>query len=611
MSRMKSLFAVLVLTAIAGFVPQAHAAGPVFKVVIAGSSAMWQSMALAAYKSGTCVSGGTGGCAHYTAKGFNLNDTRPTEVTGGTTLTDTNTIWIVWDHVTTDPTCVTLCNVWAYIKVDSVVGDRCYFAQPRCNINVGAFPAFSNQISSALWGDASSDSTPPATVQNLFVATTGPKVSAAATDIRPEDGLFATCRTNSASGGGDGTNGLGYNSFNAAGTCPTVKDLNHLVGSDIQSGLAGSTSTAHVLPFGIIANVLDPFEVTGGKHCLSGATHVDCKVVAGTTVQVGASPIVFITERDGTAELAGVQNATDAQLQAVFSGANCDASAFGSSFSGTIEAYLREPISGTMNTTEATVFRYPDASGLSQELGVFAGGGVPKLAGLPCTAGGNRYRAIGTGEEVTSVQKSNANNGHNGIGYAFFSYGNVSAIANNPAYGYLTLDGVDGIFHKYGSGIDPGQPAGNGVMPKDVNTPCGSFPCPEGKIWFSTSGTQGLSFPNVRSGQYRAWSILRLVSDGAALGNARLLATGSQTFVVNTVPDYIPAVAVGTIDPGLKLLRSHYTQETITPVNIATTGDKGGDMGGCILASTGTVATSDTTPKLSQTFPGTECVSVP
>ena len=81
--------------------------------------------------------------------------------------------------------------------------------------------------------------------------------------------------------------------------------------------------------------------------------------------------------------------------------------------------------------------------------------------------------------------------------------------------------------------------------------------------------------------------------------------------MVNTVPDYVPAQKVSTTDPGLGLLRSHYTQEKVVPVNIATTGDKGGDAGGCVLTSTTVVATSDTTTKLAQTFPGDSCVVVP
>jgi hypothetical protein len=90
-----------------------------------------------------------------------------------------------------------------------------------------------------------------------------------------------------------------------------------------------------------------------------------------------------------------------------------------------------------------------------------------------------------------------------------------------------------------------------------------------------------------------------------------LLVTASQTFVVNTVPDFVPALRVGAADPGLALLRSHYTQEAVAPVNISALGDKGGDAGGCILTSTGTVSTSDTTTKLAQAAPDTGCVSVP
>ncbi len=101
------------------------------------------------------------------------------------------------------------------------------------------------------------------------------------------------------------------------------------------------------------------------------------------------------------------------------------------------------------------------------------------------------------------------------------------------------------------------------------------------------------------------------MSNGTALSNADLIVTGAQTYVVNTVPDFVPALKVSSTDPGLALLRSHYTQEGVAPVNIATTGDKGGDAGGCILTSSGVVSTSDTTTKLAQVLPDTGCVSVP
>jgi hypothetical protein len=322
-----------------------------------------------------------------------------------------------------------------------------------------------------------------------------------------------------------------------------------------------------------------------------------------TTVPVGAAPVIFIVQR--TAALKNAINTTDANVQGIFSGSTCDASALGEP-SAPIQVYLREPLSGTMNTTEYTVFRYVNASGKSQEAGV---GAANPLAAKPCTSGGKRYRAIGTGEEVNSILNSVANNGTDGIGYTFFSYGNVSAIANSASYGYLTLNGVDGIFHKQGTNLDPGQSPIKGALPSNATLPAscgGNFPCAESKIW---SGN--LSFPNLRNGSYRAWSTLRLVSNGTALVNAKLLVTAAQSYVVTTVPDFVPVQKVGAVDPGLALLRSHYTQEGIAPVNVAVAGDKGGDAGGCILTSTGTAATSDTTTKLVQVKPLTACVSVP
>jgi hypothetical protein len=412
-------------------------------------------------------------------------------------------------------------------------------------------------------------------------------VNTAATDIRPEDALFATCRANSALGGGvDGLAGLGYG-VNASGTCPAFgAGLANLEGSDILSAYPSSTATAHILAFNISGQ--DPFTGTS--------------IPAYSTTSVGAAPIIFITQRTGA--LAIVNNASDSKLQAAFTGNNCNGSNFGGS-SSPIQVYLREPLSGTMNTTEYTVFRYWGVTGASQETGVAAADPLAKA----CTTGGTRYRSIGTGEEVKFVLNSGTNFGTDGIGYAFFSYGNVSSIANSANYGYLQLNGIDGIFHKWGTTIDPGQPSIKGALPGAANLPAacaGSFPCAESQIW---SGN--LSFPNLRNGSYRAWSVLRVVSNGIALADANLLATAAQTYVVTTVPDFVPAQKVGFTDPGLQLLRSHYTQEGVKPVNIAVTGDKGGDAGGCILSSTGVVSTSDTTRWLAQNAPDKSCVSVP
>src|SRR5258708_15948832 len=78
MSRMKSIFAVLVLTAIVGVVPQAYAAPTItLKVVAAGSSAMWQTMALGAFNNQVSIVSG-GGISFPSPKGSPQNTTSGT-----------------------------------------------------------------------------------------------------------------------------------------------------------------------------------------------------------------------------------------------------------------------------------------------------------------------------------------------------------------------------------------------------------------------------------------------------------------------------------------------------------------------------------------------------
>ena len=587
MSRMKSIFAVLVLTAIVGIVPLVQA--QTVKVNIAGSSALWQTLALGAYNNGNGITGATAPTFHWTSasNALNLTDTRPTPVNN-----DAASVWIVWDSATVP-------NVWIFSKVDSVVGDRCYFAKPSCNLNGTAAAlaaAGAGKISSALWG---SDTALPASIQALFTGATGPFVTVAATDIRPEDAAWAACRVNSQLGastvGGsasDGLDGLGYNATNAPGVCPNyVKGGSQarLVGNPILSGVSlaeggTSVSQANVLSFNITGT--DPFNGT--------------KIPAYTVTAVGAAPIVFVTSRSNS--LANVTNATETQLQQAFSGANCDASVFGSS--GAINIFLREPLSGTMNTTEAAVFRRPtvypnQVLGLSQEANVNAAVNNPlKGQSGTCVSGaGARYRAVGTGEEVAGVQDSNTDfGGIDGIGYTFFSYGNVSGIANSASYGYLQLNGIDPIFQTYGSTLDPGQPTIAGALPKSTHLPAtcaggaGAFPCNEALIW-----KNGFSFPNLRNGTYRSWSLLRVIATGTASTNAVALVKASNQFVVSSVPDYVTYTAQtvgGTADLGLKLLRSHYEQRDGAGTQLGAAGvatnspEKGGDMGGFIIPTT-------------------------
>jgi hypothetical protein len=616
MSRMKSIFAGLLLTAITGVVPMAQAQTP--RVIISGSSAMWQGAALGAYGGGTCsplLTGCVSPTMHWTSakNSVNLNDQRPTPPNN-----DAGTLWIVWDSASPP-------NVWAYDKVDSVVGDRCLFARPSCNI-IGTLPAGgAGAISSTLWG---ADTNLPASIITMFGGA-GTPVTAAATDIRPEDAAFAECRVNSqlgasVAGGGlsDGLDGLGYglgSPANAAGVCPKFGAAPaNLVGSPIKSAvsiLEGGTTVAqaNVVAFNITGH--DPFNNT--------------TVPAFTVTAVGAAPIIFITERD-KGKLNNVTNANEIQLQQVFSGANCSGSGFDGGVGGAINVFLREPLSGTFNTAEATVFRrptiYPVAPGvlgISQETGVTPPADNP-LAKVCAGGGGKRWGVVGTGEEVAGVQNSGtaAFGSLDGIGYTFFSYGNVTGVANQAKYGYLQLNGVDPIFETYGvdstgAAYDPGQPTIPGALPNAATLPvpvcAAAFPCPESSIW-----KNGFSFPNVRNGTYRAWSLLRFVAfTGTNSTNAANLAKASAKFVVTSVPDYIPAAAVaGTGDLGLKLLRSHYVQKDGAGLSVEKVGaatnvpENGGDMGGAIIPTTIGVTTSKVACRIQNATPVSPSIDI-
>src|SRR5882762_4137083 len=69
---------VVCLSVLACIVPAAGA--QTFKFVGAGSSAMWQNFALAGYNSGSCPTGGTAPCKHYTGKGFLMHDGRDASI---------------------------------------------------------------------------------------------------------------------------------------------------------------------------------------------------------------------------------------------------------------------------------------------------------------------------------------------------------------------------------------------------------------------------------------------------------------------------------------------------------------------------------------------------
>ena len=256
MSRLKSIFVVLLLTAIVGLVPLAQAASTI-QTTMVGSSGAWQLLGVGTYN--YCITqNGAANCFHWTSASnvVNLTDTRVTPVN-----VDPGTAWIVWAVSGGNVT-----KVWSDTKVDTIVGDRCFFAQPQCTVsassaNLGG--SGSSQIASSIWG---ADTALPSTIVGTF--SSGTFANAVASDVRAEDAAFEGCRVNSALGGGsyagaatDGLDGLGYNPNNQPGVCPAsgLAQANY-VGTPIKSALPGSTSIANVLAFNISGN--DPISGT-------------------------------------------------------------------------------------------------------------------------------------------------------------------------------------------------------------------------------------------------------------------------------------------------------------------------------------------------------------
>jgi hypothetical protein len=243
--------------------------------------------------------------------------------------------------------------------------------------------------------------------------------------------------------------------------------------------------------------------------------------------------------------------------------------------------------------------------GVSQEANV---GTTNPLNGVTCVSGtGTRTRGIGTGEVVNGkgtsggVLNSGGSNA-DGIAYSFNGFGNFSNLSGKAGFGYLQLDGVD--------------PIGPLAAFPNQELPTCTVPCTETQIW----GSAGGSFPQLRAGNYSAWSLIHLITTAAGNAAAANLITVSNQFVTGSIPDYIPAVAVaGTNpDPGMKIWHTHYQQRdgndnkigsapsngTFTGGN-PTTGDKGGDAGGCTISTTGITATTKT--NFIQVGPGTTC----
>jgi len=303
-----------------------------------GSSALFLELGQAAVN----LNGGTGVACTWSSGALSDNDIAAKDNRTSTPTLENGKIWIVWTKGSTGTCAVpagTGINIYAYMSLDSVIGDRCYFevdssGVPGCVQVMTPTPAEASALGNLLCfpsaGTCTSfGDTAGGLATSIATALNNQHFFVAGTDIRPEDAKFASLRMFTPCGsaifrqpfdqGLRQTSGLGYQTATTG------------VGVPIQSSF--STTVFHVLDFNISGN--DPIN--------SSQT-----VPAFTVSTVGAQPIVVaVSPAGGT----GIGAATDINaftltlfMQGVLGRAT---DLFGPTTSDPITTLVREPLSGT------------------------------------------------------------------------------------------------------------------------------------------------------------------------------------------------------------------------------------------------------------------------
>jgi hypothetical protein len=587
----KAIFAVVVLAAIVGL---ASAANAQVQFVGVGSSAMFNTLSAAAFTD-LCSTRSGSDCRHWSASGKNTNDNQnwaqAVDSRNNAIPPEAGTFFVAWDNNTSP------IKIWSYLSVDTIVGQRLFFAVPRATqqIDSGALTTGGqNKVPGAILlnhqtGTTQLDETtgiPAAVLSAIQTAFT-----AAISDVRPEDAKFEVNRV-LAPFTVTGT-GLGYGTASNA-TCFQPPD-SWTVTANLGCPIYGTWGGRSV-PVQYALTGKDPFtQQAAWKY---------------KTIEVGAEPIMFLfnsTNANGLGALGSDGNVAFKNLNRfaaayLFNGTlgraqdldpTLTTALKGIGANPAVNPILREPLSGTMTTTEFNVFRTTETlkeipNSASQETGVklsnacALGSNCPDPLFLPGPGGSVRYRAIGTGAEISGVSNvGGVKNLADSIGYAFFSFGNVNPIGGASGHGrYITLDGVDPINAAYGTYVSDGVTYAPGQLPLCI-APC-----------IAAGGT---SLPNVRNGSYGAWSIIRAVTDstGVNLTNTQALVTAAQNEVNSTTADFVPFVCTGGAplcnnEPGLSVFHSHFTPTGVAgaPHNGNTTATEvGGDVHGAVFTN--------------------------
>ncbi|MGA7697089.1 MAG: FG-GAP-like repeat-containing protein [Candidatus Sulfotelmatobacter sp.] len=545
------------------------AAPPSLQAIIAGSTAFWSEAGEAAYTLG----GTTTTCAWTTSaavddSSFVIDQRVPPLPQYLPQSIDYGPLWVTWTPGTAGGTCAapdSTSQVWAYIGLDSVVGDRCFFAQPQCTLYVGRFnetggvslPA-EGVITPLSPGTAGANALPGITDTPLpagvLAAFNGQTISIAASDILPVDARFASYATLAPCGplGTDTQfSGLGYGPY----------EINRHFGSIM-------FSPAPILSYFTqnYTNVND-FNVYGTDPASGNP------IPAYSITPVGAIPVIVAVNTSnpngfGSSQVANVGRA---DLGLLFTNLFLrTADAIAQPFAGTgatyygLSALIPSPLSGSYNIFEHSItnskelYRSLDLNNCTPDNADFV------IIANPLTSSRNigsntgyRYRVIGTNEMLSELQAT-----QDSIGFELWSAENFAGTTNLK---YVSVDGVDPLFNTYSDGTIP--QSGNGLLPN-------------------------VTLSHVVDGSYPIWNEERLISSLSNAGVAATFASYTQSQLSfgagATRPDFIP-------DSQLNVFHMHFAPFGVTfnATNTASDGPKvcgagsnpedGGDVGGLVL----------------------------
>ncbi|HKM67305.1 MAG TPA: hypothetical protein VJX70_09080 [Candidatus Acidoferrum sp.] len=452
----------------------------------------------------------------------------------------------------------------------------------------------------------------------VYTALNNQHITVAFTDVRPEDGSYAEVRASTTLDPTDSsTTYMGYG--------------NRAIKS------AFSQALAYPFAFQVVPGQPDPYSGTA--------------LPSYVTQGIGAEPVMIIGNTQDTTAcgLSTLNNVTWQALANVYTGnsegATLDLDPSLTGCTVAMPVVEREPLSGTYNTFEWQIVRARSGNnGRSQEHGnvgyINSNNNLGSCAAwtttLPASAasnpvfppafyspsgtncgnplniqqgaypagapqsggyggfGGNRVRAIGTGEMVAAINSTDAS-AKNALGYAFWS---VGTYGKKTGLKYFTLDGSDPLWPSYSA---------NPYLPGTLSLTTGGSPC----VGFVNLGTFSCpagqpTFDGLKNGSYRTFSILRAVYAGTAPQGCTTptaltigcLIQAAQDQAANNVHDFLPVqscanAACTTVTQNLNFFRSHYNVSGVNghdgnqPSSGGCVGlvplEAGGDMAGAIF----------------------------